>query len=107
MKDLIRWATTAKYQKGGKYFGRKVLQLRNKAAALRSIPDEGELNWSNDSPKISFRWDVESCSSSTISMASSSSSLGVHDLFLSALHPSNHTKGNWITTDSEFVVLEL
>ncbi|XVF21413.1 hypothetical protein REPUB_Repub12eG0088400 [Reevesia pubescens] len=52
MKELLRWAAAAK--------GRKVLQFRNRGA-LKAVPDTDQLS-NIDSPKISFRWDVESCS---------------------------------------------
>ncbi|XAR60999.1 hypothetical protein NMG60_11034567, partial [Bertholletia excelsa] len=100
VKELLRWAASAKSQKGGKNLGRKVLHLRNRAT-LKAVPDNEQL--SNESPKISFRWDVESCSatSSVYSAASIASSMQEQSLNL----PSR--SGNWITTDSEFVVLEL
>ncbi|CAL5353531.1 unnamed protein product [Camellia sinensis] len=119
MKELLRWAAAAKSERAAKYLGRKVMHLRNKAT-LKSVPDDDQL--SNDSPKISFRWDVESCSTtssaySSISMASSkndhhqSSMLNLSSLNSTPLHDiqqhcSSRT-GNWITTDSEYVVLEL
>ncbi|GMP90441.1 hypothetical protein CsSME_00041571 [Camellia sinensis var. sinensis] len=119
MKELLRWAAAAKSERAAKYLVRKVMHLRNKAT-LKSVPDDDQL--SNDSPKISFRWDVESCSTtssahSAISMPSSkndhhqSSMLNLSSLNSTPLHDiqqhcSSRT-GNWITTDSEYVVLEL
>ncbi|KAF3436010.1 hypothetical protein FNV43_RR23102 [Rhamnella rubrinervis] len=114
MKELLRWAATAKSEKGAKFIGRKVLQLRNRRT-LKSVPDDDQL--SNESPKISFRWDVESCSTtssaySAISLASSTA-VSMPSLYSTSIQIQDHgdhctpRRGNWITTDSEFVVLEL
>lgn len=83
------------------------MHLRNRGSLKGAVTgDDDQLSF--ESPKISFRWEVESSYSTTtcsgISMASSSSkndiSLGstpIHDI-----NPSRaDRKGNWITTDSE------
>lgn len=81
--------------------------MRNKST-LKSVPDDDQL--SNDSPKISFRWEVESCSTtssvySAISMASSTKNNNVDQtmsLNSTPLHNIDAARpGNWITTDSE------
>nr|GME18352.1 uncharacterized protein LOC109158333 [Ipomoea batatas] len=111
MKELLRWAAATKSEKSEKFLGRKVFRFRDKTT-LKPVPDDDQL--SNDSPKISFRWDVESCStiSSTYSEISSIASSTRNDqsgkrnaLSLSST-PANREQqgcrtGNWITTDSE------
>lgn len=121
MKKLLKWAAAAaKAEKGGKYIGRKVMHLRNKSD-LKTVPDHDQL--SNESPKISFRWDMESCSTTSSAYSaiaeaiSMTYSMRINDpVFASAAASVNSTplhargrssRGNWITTDSEFVVLEL
>ncbi|KAK3032151.1 hypothetical protein RJ639_034976, partial [Escallonia herrerae] len=110
MKELLRWAAAAKAEKGGKYISRKVLHFRNRAT-LKPVPDYDQL--SNESPKISFRWDVESNSTyssvySAMSMASSTRNdqiMNLPSLNSSPIHGLDQRtcarRGNWISTDSE------
>ncbi|XP_075491364.1 uncharacterized protein LOC142529657 isoform X2 [Primulina tabacum] len=117
MKELLRWATAAaKAEKGGKYIGRKVMHLRNKSLILKTVPDYDPL--SDEPPKIDFRWDMESCSTASSDAISTTYSMRINDqkVFASAAASVNSTplhardrscRGNWITADSEFVVLEL
>lgn len=92
MKELLRWAAAVKAGKAGK-IGRKCLHFRNRSATIKSGAFED-----TDSPKISLKWDVESCST-TCSAVSAPPSLK-YDQYA-------HKRGSWITTDDEFVVLEL
>ncbi|KAL8139115.1 hypothetical protein V2J09_005116, partial [Rumex salicifolius] len=71
MRELLRWAAASKAQKGGKYLGRKVLCFRSKGV-IKGLPNVGG-DLSSDSPKISFRWEVESFSTTTSSAMSASS----------------------------------
>ncbi|KAF7825706.1 uncharacterized protein G2W53_016870 [Senna tora] len=115
MKELLRWAATAKTEKGGKVNGRKALKFRRDQGTLKTVRDDEEAA-SIDSPKISFRWEVESCSTtssvySAVSVASTSKNGQTQVLpsLISIPHAEpdhnidcRRRKGNWITTDSEF-----
>ncbi|KAE8679663.1 Gag protease polyprotein [Hibiscus syriacus] len=103
MKELLRWAASAKKEKGRGKMSKKV---------------DGRRLSISESPKISFRWDAESCSSisstiSGISMTSSSRNgeaynlVSLNSTVIHGLNRCSSRRGNWITTDSEFVVLEL
>ncbi|KAI3667953.1 hypothetical protein L6452_43024 [Arctium lappa] len=105
MIELLRWAAAAKSEKGGKYIARKVSQFRNRTT-LKSIHDVDQTT--NESPKISFRWELESCS--TFSSALSISSTNRNDQNVNIEIHSNPDgnsslvtlrSGNWITTDSD------
>lgn len=82
---------------------------------LKAVQDDDQV--STESPKISFRWDMESCSTtssaySAFSMASSTRN-GQNQTATSTISipssQSGHTtcrrKANWITTDSECMSL--
>ncbi|XP_022967317.1 uncharacterized protein LOC111466875 [Cucurbita maxima] len=111
VKELLRWAMASRSEKGGKFITGKVSRMQKRGTLNTSLDDDRA---SNDSPKISFRWEAESCSSissayTSVSGASSFKNCSI-TLNSTAIHEMNHyypRKGSWITTDSEFVVLEL
>ncbi|KAK8650776.1 hypothetical protein V6N13_140402 [Hibiscus sabdariffa] len=98
MKQLLRWAaSSAKSEKGEGNLSKKV---------------DGRRLSISESPKISLRWDVESCSSvssaiSGISVTCSSRNdeacnlVSLNSTFIHGLNRCSGRRGNWITTDSE------
>ncbi|KAI3526523.1 hypothetical protein L1887_05780 [Cichorium endivia] len=104
--ELLRWAAAAKSDKGGKYIARKVSQFRNKTT-LKTIQNDDQMT--DDSPKISFRWEVESCStfSSALSVSSTNRNdekinIEIHsnpDDNSSSVTLRSARSGSWITTD--------
>ncbi|GMH20420.1 hypothetical protein Nepgr_022261 [Nepenthes gracilis] len=98
-KELLRWASAAaRSEKAGSFIGRKVLQFRNRRSLKEAATDD-EL--SIESPKISLRWDAESCSTASSAISAPPSLMNY------STPPLDSRFGNWITTDSDFVVLEL
>ncbi|KAL1190575.1 hypothetical protein V5N11_032854 [Cardamine amara subsp. amara] len=106
MKELMRWAAAAKSDKALKFFTPKVMvELRNRRK-LKMMNEKESKRMSSESA----RWESsESCttisSSDHISIVSSPAILV--SLGPTPLYRCRSKKGNWITTDSEFVVLEL
>ncbi|PIA36173.1 hypothetical protein AQUCO_03400233v1, partial [Aquilegia coerulea] len=124
MKELWKWAATAKSDKGGNYIRRKVLHFRNRGGLKASLQDD---QWSLSSPKISFRWETESCSTTTSAYSAFSlPSSSKHDrkwskpcsnnAAVDVVAPDSSIKdttlviednecssrsGNWITTDDD------
>lgn len=99
----------------GKDEKKQVLKFRNRGVP-KGTPEED--NVSNESPKISFRWEAENSStiSSSISMPPSSlkndhqtEAATALSLNATPLHQRDQApkRGNWITTDSECKALIL
>lgn len=113
VKELLKWSATAK-------------DMNLKKRASKPTTDDDQVN--DESPKISFRWEIEGCSTTTATTTTT-----IYTPISTALKASFVLKddrmqcadtascvvdlqggdecgvgiGNWITTDSEFVVLEL
>ncbi|XP_073105956.1 uncharacterized protein [Elaeis guineensis] len=122
MKELLRWAAAAKSHKGGSK-GWKVLYFRKRVDLKAQVDDS-----SSNSSKVSFRWDVGGCSTSS-SVHSPIASMSRNDqmwmknssnpsaklqssecdanMLVSSKSEEYVRTGHWITTDSDFVVLEL
>ncbi|XP_061350924.1 uncharacterized protein LOC133295993 isoform X2 [Gastrolobium bilobum] len=98
MKELLRWAASAKTDKVGKFNGRKILMFRRRGT-LKAVPDDDQV--CSDSPKISFRWDVESCSTTSSSYSAISIASSSRQNQIAGTGHITCRKGNWITTDSE------
>lgn len=86
----------------------QVLRFR-RGGAHKTVQDDEEEGSINESPKISFRWEVESCTttSSAFSVASTSKNGQSIPPSISTRHEEAdepivyRRNGNWITTDSE------
>ncbi|KAF8113206.1 hypothetical protein N665_0054s0024 [Sinapis alba] len=109
MKELIRWAAAAKSDKAAKFFTPKIMELRNRRK-VKTMREANEESKRISSASISLRWESsESCT--TLSSSDHVSIVSAPAIF-DSLGPTppyrcRSRKGNWITTDSEFVVLEL
>ncbi|XP_068479822.1 uncharacterized protein [Phaseolus vulgaris] len=98
MKELLRRVASTKEDKIEEFYEHKVLQ---------NIAFAEDERGSSESPKISFIWDVDT--PSVLSLATFSENVQTKISHSQICIPRNSTcrKENWITTDSEYVVLEL
>ncbi|XP_068479815.1 uncharacterized protein [Phaseolus vulgaris] len=99
MKELLRRVASTKEDKIEEFYEHKQV--------LQNIAFAEDERGSSESPKISFIWDVDT--PSVLSLATFSENVQTKISHSQICIPRNSTcrKENWITTDSEYVVLEL
>ncbi|XP_010550879.1 PREDICTED: uncharacterized protein LOC104821644 [Tarenaya hassleriana] len=107
MKELIRWVSASKSDKAVlKFISPKILEFGKRSTLRRRQPED-------ESPEISLRWESESESFPALSSVVYAEIPSVSSPKLAVSvgsTPHYHLglrRGNWVTTDSEFVVLEL
>ncbi|CAN8270550.1 unnamed protein product [Cochlearia groenlandica] len=107
MRELLKWAAATKSDKALKFFTPKIMDLRNKRKMMREVNEESKRKSSSSSESAKS---CESCTT-TIFCSDKNSIVTSPTIFVSLgpkpLYRCRSKKGNWITTDSEFVVLEL
>ncbi|XP_054779988.1 uncharacterized protein LOC129287773 [Prosopis cineraria] len=87
MKEIVRWAAASRTEKGGKLFNGRKVAWHSRRGTVKAVDE-----------------DDEAISGSTTSL---SNIINAQRSLSATTDHVTRRKGNWITSDSEFVVLEL
>lgn len=110
MKEIVKWQAPKNRERNNRW---KIFNKNKGSLSGTSGSEEDLMSLCSSSSKLN-KWDIRNCSSSSFSSSGSSSSSsfrGVQskwEVQSSALCPvPRGNRDNWITTDSEYVVLEI